>query len=156
MNARRTTRVFRGSPGRGVLGAAILLGGLSAIAYGQGPEFVPLPQGASVKIVEPADGASVKSPFKVVFQVAGAQIKPAGVPESGTGHHHLLIGEGATPAGVIVPADATHLHFGKGQTETTLDLPAGTYTLTLQFADGLHRSYGAAVSHSIKVQVQGR
>jgi len=154
MNARNGAWIFRGNLGLRILGAAILLGGLAAVAHGQG-EFMALPAGAAVKFAEPADGASVRSPFKVVFQVTGAQIKPAGALEAGTGHHHLLIDGGPTPAGVVVPADATHLHFGKGQTETTLTLAPGMHTLTLQFADGLHRSYGPEVSASIKVEVLG-
>ena len=60
----------------------------------------------------------------------------------GTGHHHLIVDGKAVPKGSVVPADATHMHFGKGQTETTLKLPPGKHTLTLQFADGAHQSYG--------------
>jgi hypothetical protein len=153
MSASHNARAFRTAPGRGILGAAILLAVISVMAYGQDTAFVAAPQGASVKIAAPADGASVTSPFNVVFQVSGAQLKPAGAPEAGTGHHHLLVDEGPTPASVVVPADARHLHFGKGQTETTLNLGPGMHTLTLQFADGLHRSYGPSVSHSIKVRV---
>ena len=146
----------------GGLWSKVLLGlaGISAVTLitaiavtAQEPAFTPLPASASVKIVEPANGATVRSPVKVVFSVSGAAIKPAGTLEAGTGHHHLLINEGPTPEKVIVPADATHLHFGKGQTETTLTLKPGDYTLTLQFADGLHRSYGPQVSHSIKIKV---
>jgi len=134
-----------------VSAAFTLLLGMAALA--QAPEFVPLPAGASVRIVEPADGAVVHSPVHVVFSFSGATIKPAGPPEAGTGHHHLLIDTTATPIGVVVGADATHLHFGKGQTETTIQLTPGPHTLTLQFADGLHRSYGPQLSHTIHITV---
>lgn len=139
--------------GMAVLGMVVL--GVAVLVNAQSTEFMALPAGASVRIVEPADGATVRSPVKVVFSVSGATIKPAGAPEAGTGHHHLLIDTGPTPEGVVIGADATHLHFGKGQTETTVELKPGEHTLTLQFADGLHRSYGPKMSHSIQIAVPG-
>ena len=56
----------------------------------------------------------------------------------------------------IAPTDNTHRHFGKGQTEATLNLPQGDYRLTLQFADGLHRSYGEKLSATINIKVASR
>ncbi len=53
-----------------------------------------------------------------------------------------------------MPANAQHIHFGGGQIETTLDLDAGNYSLTLQFADGLHQSYGEGMSKTINVTVR--
>jgi hypothetical protein len=111
-------------------------------------------QAQSVKIVEPADGATVSSPFKVKFGVAGMDVKPAGDMSANTGHHHLLINAEPIKAGEPVPFDATHLHFGKGQTEAEVKLPPGSYTLTLQFANGAHQSYGPGLSNSIKVTVK--
>ena len=71
----------------------------------------------------------------------------------GTGHHHLIVDGQGVPAGEAVPKDDTHIHFGQGQTEHTLELSPGKHTLTLQFADGLHRSYGPALSTTITVEV---
>ncbi len=110
-------------------------------------------EGASVSFGEPADGASLTSPVKVTFNVDGAVVKPAGTLEAGTGHHHLIINGEPTAAGTVVPADDTHIHYGKGQTEAEVELPPGEHTLTLQFADGAHRSYGPDVSQTIKVTV---
>jgi len=112
------------------------------------------PENASVFFVNLIDGEIVTSPFKVEMGVEGINVHPAGELIDGTGHHHILINEGATPAGVAVPADETHIHFGGGQTETELDLAPGVYNITLQFADGLHRSYGAGMSVSIEVEVE--
>jgi len=53
-----------------------------------------------------------------------------------------------------VPTDATHLHFGKGQTETEVTLPPGQYALTMQFANGAHQSYGPEMSKTIHVTVK--
>ncbi|MFI5221698.1 MAG: DUF4399 domain-containing protein, partial [Bacteroidia bacterium] len=56
--------------------------------------------------------------------------------------------------GQMVPNDKTHLHFGKGQTADTLSLPPGHHTLTLQFANGMHQSYGKDWSKTISVTVK--
>jgi hypothetical protein len=50
--------------------------------------------------------------------------------------------------------DSVHIHFGRGQTEKELSLPAGKHKLTLQFADGLHRSYGSKLASTITVTVK--
>ena len=99
------------------------------------------PPGPAVTIVEPADGAVVGSPFKLRFEVSGLVVAPAGEVVPGSGHHHLLINTDPLPAGTAVPFDERHLHFGKGQTSSLLDLPAGKHTLRLLFADHEHRPY---------------
>src|SRR2546429_1346341 len=64
-----------------VLGAAVLF-----------PAAAPAQAGhAKVKIVAPANGATVSSPVKVVLQATGVGIVPATVEPSGTGHHHLFL-----------------------------------------------------------------
>src|ERR1041384_7928890 len=96
----------------------------------------------SVDFTEPKNGAVVSSPFKVKFAVIGMEVKPAGTMDSNTGHHHLLINGDSMKVGESIPFDETNLHFGKGQTETEVTLPPGTYKLTMQFANGAHQSYG--------------
>ena len=108
----------------------------------------------SVSFVEPVDGATVTSPFKVKFAVSGMDIKPAGDMTAKTGHHHLLINMGAMKAGEMIPMDEKHLHFGKGQTETDVTLPPGQYMLTMQFANGAHQSYGPEWANSVKITVK--
>jgi hypothetical protein len=71
-----------------------------------------------------------------------------------SGHHHLLINSESIPNGVAVPADATHIHYGKGQTENEVNLPPGIYKLTMQFANWAHQSYGPQLSKSIDVVVK--
>jgi hypothetical protein len=109
-----------------------------------------------VFFAEPKDGAEINGPVKVVMVVEGMKIQPAGEVVEGTGHHHLLINEDFTPAGQVIPTDDTHRHFGKGQTEEVLNLPPGSYKLTLQFADGLHRSYGKDLSATINIKVASK
>ena len=50
-------------------------------------------------------------------------------------------------------SDST-LHFGLGQTDTSLELDPGNYIISLQFADGVHASYGENMSSSIKIKVE--
>jgi|SRR5688572_22783962 hypothetical protein len=99
----------------------------------------PSPPGAEVYIVSPKDGATVKGPVAVVFGLKGMGIAPAGIKLDGTGHHHLLV-DSELPADLSQPLPATEkvLHFGKGQTETSLTLAPGKHTLQLVLADSLH------------------
>ncbi len=119
-------------------------------------EVVSTSEARNVLFLEPVDGAGVKSPFKVKFEAKGMAIKPAGEsPEDKTiGHHHIIVDGGPIPLGQVVPADEKHIHFGKGQTETELTLPKGKHTLTLQLADGAHRSYGPNLSSTIDIEVE--
>lgn len=83
------------------------------------------------------------------------KLDTAGGIVPGTGHHHLLIDAGdSIPAGQVVPKDAQHMHFGKAQSSTEVTLPAGKHVLTLQFADGIHRSYGSQMAATINVIVK--
>src|ERR1700752_2080745 len=102
-------------------------------------ERTPSAPGAEVYIISPKNGAAVHNPVHVVFGLKGMGIAPAGVRFENTGHHHLLIDTDA-PADVSAPLPATDkiVHFGKGQTETTLTLSPGKHTLQLLFADATH------------------
>jgi hypothetical protein len=107
-----------------------------------------------VSILEPKDGATVSQKFKIKFGVEGMKIANAGTMTPGTGHHHLIVDGGAVAKGQVVPSDAQHVHFGRGQTETELSLKPGPHTLTLQFADGAHLSYGEMMSQTIHITVK--
>jgi hypothetical protein len=102
-------------------------------------ERTPSPPGAEVYIISPKDGAKVSGPVVVRFGLRGMGIAPAGIKFENTGHHHLLIDTDA-PADMSQPLPATDkvVHFGKGQTETTLTLPPGKHTLQLLLADQNH------------------
>jgi len=98
------------------------------------------PPGAEVYIISPRDGATVHSPVHVQFGLKGMGVAPAGVKFENTGHHHLLIDTDA-PTDLSAPLPATDkiVHFGKGQTETTLTtLTPGKHTLQLLLADQNH------------------
>ncbi|HMI63420.1 MAG TPA: DUF4399 domain-containing protein [Puia sp.] len=117
---------------------------------------VPLvPAGAKVFFKNLKDGQTVKSPLKVEMGVEGLKLDTAGAIVAGTGHHHLLIDAGdSISVGTVVPKDATHLHFGKAQSSAEVPLTPGKHLLTLQFADGIHRSYGGQLAATITVTVK--
>ena len=123
--------------------AAALLAGCAAMAPAQ-----------SVSLLEPADGATVGTTFKVRFGVKGMAVAPAGDIVKDSGHNHLLINRMPVKAGESVPFDDNHRHFGAGQTEAMITLAPGQYKLTSQFANGAHQSYGAAMSSSIQITVK--
>ena len=115
--------------------------------------LLPVPDDARVFFANLEDGDTVMSPVLVEFGVEGMAVEPAGEANQGKGHHHVIINGSAIEAGGVVPADSVNIHYGKGQTSDSLALPAGTHTLTMQFADGYHRSYGPQMAANITVTV---
>ena len=119
-------------------------------------ELPAIPAGSKVFFKNLKDGQSVSSPVKVemvatkiAVDSASKGVKPA------SGHFHLLIDAGdSNEIGVVVPKDSTHLHFGNAQKETTVTLTPGKHRLALQFADGIHRSYGNKLASAITVNVK--
>ena len=105
----------------------------------------PSPAGAKAWLIEPKDGAVVKNPITVKFGIEGMRVAPAGSDEPDSGHHHLLIDTTLTDADAPIPADDKHKHFGKGQTEATIELPPGQHTLQDVFADKNHIPFEPSV-----------
>src|SRR5688500_7051991 len=129
---------------RALLTVALIGTGLAGLAIAQAKR-TPSAAGAEVYFIAPQDGATVRSPVTVRFGLKGMGIAPAGIAFDNTGHHHLII-DGALPLlDVPIPADANHVHFGKGQTETMLELKPGKHTLQLLLGDQLHVPHDPAV-----------
>ncbi len=106
------------------------------------PPPKPRPAAAQLYIISPSDGAIVESPVTVRFGLAGMGVAPAGVALPDTGHHHLLVDlDTLPPLDQPLPNNEHLLHFGGGQTETTLDLPPGKHRLQLILGDELHRPH---------------
>jgi hypothetical protein len=115
----------------------------------------PSAAGAEAYIISPKDGAKVTSPFVVQFGLKGMGVAPAGMKFENTGHHHLLIDTDA-PADLSAPLPSSEkvVHFGKGQTETTLTLAPGKHTLQLLLGDATHIPHNPPVlSKKITVTV---
>lgn len=118
------------------------------------PELLNVPADAKVFFKNLQDGDAVQSPVKLEFGVEGMEVNPAGELVEGTGHHHIVIDGKFIPAGTVVPADSLNIHYGNGQTEAEIELPKGEHTLTMQFADGIHRSYGEQMSATVVINVE--
>nr|WP_255635461.1 DUF4399 domain-containing protein [Azospirillum sp. 412522] len=102
------------------------------------PQRTPGRKDAWLYIGWPNNGQVVGTRFKVWFGLRNFGVAPAGVHKDGTGHHHLLIDTDLKNFDEPIPSDKQHLHFGKGQTETVLELPPGRHTLQLVLADADH------------------
>ena len=94
---------------------------------------------ATVYIIEPKNNQNVTNPVKIKFGIQGMSLSPAGINRELSGHHHLLIDVDNFPdLKKPIPSDKNHLHFGKGQTETIINLKKGKHTLQLLLGDYLH------------------
>ena len=144
--------------------AAILAAtGFAQSALADGHLSWPATEGAFVYFIDLEDGATVSAPVVVRMGVSGMGVAPAGTEKEGTGHHHLLLNraplgegeDGAEEWTYGIPADDNHLHYGGGQTEVSLDLPAGTHTLQMAFGDMNHVPFGPQmVSDVITITVE--
>jgi hypothetical protein len=118
-----------------VVAALLLSSGANVLAQ---ETSVSVP-GAEVYFVSPLAGAHVRGKFTVRFGLKGMGIAPAGVAFPNSGHHHLLINAQALPdLSLPLPSSEQVRHFGKGQSETELELPPGQYSLQLVLGNHLH------------------
>ncbi|MFQ5659611.1 MAG: DUF4399 domain-containing protein [Gammaproteobacteria bacterium] len=115
----------------------------------------PAPANAELYFISPADGSTVQNPVTIRFGLKNIGVAPAGVNKADTGHHHLLIDSGLPPLDKPIPSDARHRHFGKGQTETTLQLGPGKHTLQLLLGDFAHTPHvPPVISRPISITVK--
>jgi Domain of unknown function (DUF4399) len=127
------------------IAAALALAG--SITAAQAQDRTPSPAGAKVFIISPKNGQTVTNPVTVKFGVKGMTVVPAGTKQDNSGHHHLLI-DTDVPSDLSLPLPSVPdkvVHFGKGQTETSLTLAPGKHTLQLVFADANHIPHNPAV-----------
>ena len=110
--------------------------------------------GKRVYLANLEDGSNLESPFKVQMKAENLIVEPAsmGVNE-GHGHFHIILDGSLASPSEPMPKDERHIHYGDGQTETTLDLPVGQHTLILQFAKGDHVPYDPPLYQQIQVNV---
>jgi hypothetical protein len=138
-----------------MLRAAVLAIAMTCVALPAASD-TPAPKGAKVYFINLKDGDTVSSPVLVQFGLKGMGIAPAGVEFPDTGHHHLLVDQAAPDLKEYLPTDHPQiLHYGKGQTEVELKLPAGKHTLQLIFADQDHKAHVPPVmSEKITITVK--
>jgi hypothetical protein len=128
---------------------AVLVALMLPAAAASADTRTPSLTGAKVFIIAPKDGATVSSPVLVKFGIEGMEVAPAGTDKPNTGHHHLLIDTTLTDFDSAIPKDAQHVHFGKGQTEATVELAPGKHTLQLLLGDKNHIAHDPPVISDI-------
>ena len=117
----------------------------------------PAPANAYCYIGWPNDGQVIAAgkPFRVWFGLRYMGVAPRGVAFKNTGHHHLLIDTELPPMEEPIPNDRNHLHFGAGETETTIELAPGKHTLQLLMGDENHVPHNPPVkSKKITITVK--
>lgn len=119
------------------------------------PAMPEVPANARVYFANLKDGQTVTSPLKVEMGVDAMHVDTAnGMLKPASGHHHILVDIDSIPTGEVIKKDSVHLHFGNAQTSAEIKLPPGKHSLTLQFADAMHRSYGSRLTSKITVNVK--
>jgi len=135
-----------------LLGLGLLFAAL--VAHAELPRTAS-PAGAKLYFISPKDGKTISGKVTVRFGLIGMGVAPAGVANPGTGHHHLIVDAPLPPMDQPIPKDDKHLHFGNGQTETTLELAPGVHTLQLVLADANHVPHAPPViSEQIHITVK--
>ena len=72
------------------------------------------------------------------FGIENFNIAPAGQMSCDSGHHHLLINVPLPDLTRPIPSDENHIHYGKGQTSDTIELPKGVHKLRLVLGNFAH------------------
>jgi len=128
---------------------------IAACQAATGGQSGALRKGQGVYFVQPQDGAVFEDhKVKIVMGVKGKTIRPAGEIIPGTGHHHLIINSDPEGRGETMGRSRQTIHYGNGETSAVISLPTGKHQLTLQFANGLHVSYGKDWRHTIEITVK--
>ncbi len=106
------------------------------------PWQAALPRGeAEAYFTNLKSGDSIETPFVLKFGLSGGWgLAPIAKPLGGkSGHHHLLVDRDLPlDFKAALPFNEQYIHFGKGQMETVLTLPPGSYTLRMLLADDKH------------------
>lgn len=119
------------------------------------PAMPEVPANARVFFANLKDGQTVTSPVKVEMGIEAMSVDTAnGILKPASGHHHILVDMDSIKTGEVIKKDSVHIHFGNAQTSAEIKLPPGKHSLTLQFADAMHRSYGSKLTSKITVDVK--
>ena len=147
--------IRRSVPGLAAIAGAILIAACSSgpapaekpaepAAAAPPPVVAATPQAKRVFFIEPAEGASLKSPVHFKFGADGITISP--VPPDpittvrpDTGHYHLGIDTDCLASGTeIVKGTPTWVHFGKGDDVFDSQFTPGPHKVSLQIGDDKH------------------
>ena len=112
------------------------------------------PDGAAVGFANLSDGDVLPPRFLVEFSITGMGIAPAGAEIDNTGHHHLLIDVVELPdLNQPLPASDNIRDFGKGQSQTELQLTEGQHSLQMLLADHAHIPHNPPIMSDVIVIV---
>ena len=109
-----------------------------------------------VKIVKPANGAKIASPFEICMETSGVEVESARMGVNpGKGHHHILVDIGL-PSDISepLPKNENHIHMGGGTECKEIHLSPGDHTLMSLFAYGNHVSYDPPITDTIIVTIE--
>ena len=111
---------------------------------------------ASVRIVEPTEGATVAGrSVRVVLDAQGVPIVPAAEQRPGTAHHHLYLDTDLGARRDTIPAGVTGIiHLGRAQTEFVFDsLAPGEHRIIALLADAWHVPLSPAAADTVRITV---
>ena len=122
-------------------------------AHSSPPRREILRRKARIYFIDLKDGATIPSKVKIRFGIENMEIAPASrkaeYRSSSPSHRHRL-----PPLDQPIPSDFNHIHFGSGQTEAEITLPAGEHTLQLLLGDhARHSAQSACRVRNIRVRV---
>jgi len=116
--------------------------------------------GGKVFFMEPMNGATVKSPVRLVFgseTVTIAPVPPGEITEAqvrpNTAHYHLGVDTDCLPAGTVIPKANPWVHFGDGKNTIDMQLSPGMHKLVVQAGDDRHATM-TGLCETITVNVQ--
>lgn len=114
--------------------------------------------GGRVFFMEPANGATVKSPVHLVFgseMVTIAAVPPGEVTDvrPNTAHYHLGVDTDCLPAGTVIPKANPWVHFGDGKNTIDMQLSPGSHKLVVQAGDDKHATM-TGLCETITVNVE--
>ena len=133
-----------------------ITGFLFFISFISGRRMCSRATNASVYFISPQDNYVSKSgsEVKIVFGIKNFEILPAGIIGCNSGHHHLVINAELPNLSRPIPSTENYIHFGKGQTETTINLKPGKHTLQLLVGDYAHIPHKNPIfSEKINIEV---
>lgn len=130
----------------------IVAGALAACAPAPKSSTTPA---ARVRIVAPAEGATVSLPFTIRLEADGITVAAAdGQRTPGRGHHHLFFDADVTPADSTIPKTAQVIHLGSGASEFTVEsLEHGPHRIIAVMADGAHIPIPTVAPDTVRVVV---
>lgn len=145
-----------------VLGACLLIGGCGESADGEDPPSSDVVDSIvdvtpRVRILTPADGDVLEGgALTVRLEVEGLAVVPAGVEQTSSGHHHLIIDAPLPDLDLPIPSEAgRYVHLGKGQTEYLIEgLAAGQHQVIALVGDHVHVPLSPPVADTVRFVVR--